>query len=250
MKCWMAAVLATTLLGCAGQGEAPEPASATPPTSTAPAPDAVRVPDLIGNDLGNARAALERVGLEARVSGERVPCIGVERVMFTKPNAGRRVPVGTEVRVFTARTSCRAARGVGVPPTALISARALVALARGTSDAPRWSERIEILLGSRPQRVLSASEAGDRSKWRFCEAYAGLTCPFSPLDALAEHEFGFGYLARRPTFCLAQLEPLPIRTEPHVSIEATGTTCHGHLVIDVYVAASGIAAVDLRIGSF
>jgi hypothetical protein len=113
---WIAALVvllggvAAVALGGGGGSEAPaakpEPTPRTtaptiPPTSTTAAmPATVTVPDVVRKTEAVARAAIEDVGLVAKVLGVADPGVPVGEVVRTDPEAGQEVNRNTEVTLF------------------------------------------------------------------------------------------------------------------------------------------------------
>lgn len=65
------------------------------------------------------------------------------------------------------------------------AAQAFLALARGTSAGPAWSDRVAYTVDGRPVRTLTAHQAQRARSWDACPAdHGSLRCPLSPLARL------------------------------------------------------------------
>jgi hypothetical protein len=134
--------------------------------------DADQVPSLFGYDAASARALLEGLGL--RVTEEQVAYCDLEgRVVGTSPRTGARFAPGHAITIHTAVPSDPSCSASYVDRAA---AWEFVDFANGRGPAPRFSDRVAIVVDGSHPATLTGAEAADPESWG----------GFSPLSELSK----------------------------------------------------------------
>jgi hypothetical protein len=132
-----------------------------------------------------------------------------------------------------------------------------VAWARGTGPEPAWADQVGLYLGGEHLKSLGRVEAGERSAWRICAAYAGVNCPFSALDSLDAYDGPMRFTPAPPPTCRDTVRPLTpdVLHRPHADLVVAqptggGLTCHGTFDVELWSIDGNVFAVNLSIGGF
>jgi hypothetical protein len=254
-------LLVTALLLLAGCSNAPGTGPAAGDASPRPEPTTHVVTDgvgrpvtvgvLVGSRLREVRTALRDQGLRLEVT-RRARCVpGV--VLAQRPAPGARLDRGSTVHLVVAQAP--AAATCIVPPGAA-AARPLRAWALGRESAPRFADRVRLLVANRPVVTLTAPQASDRSRWILDVTYAERS-DVRILDALAA-----GPMQARdvpPFFCPAKGQALPrdlVRRLPWSGTLVTSDgddgarACLQVAAVQVWAEAGGdITEVNVLMGS-
>jgi hypothetical protein len=155
-------------------------------------PGQLAVPEVVGMDEAEARAALLDLGIDVSVDyQDRAGCQPDGVVLRQQPTAGEPAPHGDRVHLIVNRNVDDFCGGLPDPPVAGERdriGRLFVEFARGERDFPPVDTPVDLYLGNRFVKTISAEDSGVRSSYDLCVpgGYAERSCPFSSISLLAE----------------------------------------------------------------
>lgn len=160
---------------------------------------------------------------------------------------------GAPVQRAVDREPAEAPKGDPVPEALRQVADEFVDLARGQGPGPAWADSVDLYLGGRLQKSLTAQQASSPEEWRSCDTYAERSCPFSALDTLAEAPVAVQ--SRSSAFCLNVLAQLPSDLQPrdpgsYVVLRQSGSSCVDVATVEIWTDQRGaVRVVNLSLGS-
>ncbi|GEP34671.1 hypothetical protein NSZ01_24390 [Nocardioides szechwanensis] len=223
-------------------------------------PGQLAVPKVVGIDEAAARAVLLDLGIDVSVDyKDRAGCLPDGVVLRQQPTAGEPAPHGDRVHLVVNRNQDD---GCGGPPGPAAGerdriGRLFVEFARGERDLPPVDTPVDLYLGNRFVKTISAEDSGVRSSYELCVpgGYAERSCPLSSIPLLAEGG-DVELLADNPYELLSLLEPeTPPQFRDRNAVTVAPTRDENRALLDTWAVQIGyndvgqITAVNLLMGA-
>lgn len=257
----MAAVLATTLLGCSGRGDPAEPRSGEATTAATPAgvpsleAQTVEVPDVLRQPVRVARKAIQDLGLRVRIHPSPTACPPHGRVISQRPRRGEAMETDRVVDLWVTRRDADEC-GLGLPaarPQLRRVAEKFLAFARGhDADAVPLAGQVTLLLGNQPVATIRGAVAQRRATWAVCPGegiYTARTCPFSAVRPFRTSYLGpIAITSAAPSDPCTHPPPVPPRLRSLDFVTLTPDeprSCFDYFAVQLFMEGGRIVAANL-----